>query len=629
MVRVDDSAPRLPCSKMHGATTNERPAPAAVSNRRLFAWMVGLARPARGYIGASILWLVLWSITETLTIRQAGEVVNVIQGIERSPAAVDGFWAWIGADDPITRALRHGFGVFALLIAAYGVLRYLRIVADAKTSMHVVFHIRAAVYDKLQRVGFAFHDRLSTGQLINRALADLQHVRAFLQTAILLSLEIVLGVAFSIVLIATRNVWVALASLAPLPLWILYIVRFSRRIQPVAKEVMEADDKNVSIITENIAGAQVVRAFAAERAEEAKYAANLGPFKERVLRRIRMFADFNPTVRAIALASHISLFTVGALLMLRGLMAAGDLLILGGAMALVLQRLQGVATINEQYQSAIVSARRLHEVLFAEATVEDRPDAPPLVRGPGSFTFQNVTFGFDPERPILHDVSFEVPPGAVVAIVGPTGSGKSALVSLIGRYYDPQQGRVLLDGQDLRHVSLGSLRREVGVVFQETYLFSDSIAANIAYGRPELGDEDIARAAERAQAAEFIDRLPAGYDTVLTERGGSLSGGQRQRLSIARALATDPRVLVLDDATAAIDPKTEEQLRAALRSAMKGRTTFVIAHRISTVRSADLVLVLERGRIVQSGTHAELVAHEGPYRALLESQLQPEEGPAT
>ena len=284
--------------------------------------------------------------------------------------------------------------------------------------------------------------------------------------------------------------------------------------------------------------------------------------------------------------------------------------------------MQGEATINEQNQSAIVSARRLHEVLFAEATVPESPSPEPLRLGPGEVIFDEVTFGFEPDRPILREMSFRVPAGAVVAIVGPTGSGKSALVSLIGRYYDPQHGRVLLDGQDLRRVSLSDLRRQVGVVFQETYLFSDTIAANIAYGRPGLGEHELERAAELAQAAEFIQRLPARYATVLAERGSSLSGGQRQRLAIARALATDPKVLVLDDATAAIDPETEDQLRVALRSALHGRTTFVIAHRISTVRSADLVLVLDKGRIVQQGTHSELSAREGPYKALVESQLE-------
>ena len=317
------------------AQQQPEPAPDTPSNRRLFLWMFALARPAWFHVLAAVVWLLLWAVAETLTIRQAGEVVNAIQALTPDPGAPAGFWSWLRSDSFAVEELRASCVVFGALVGAYSILRYLRIVADARMSMHVVFHLRAAVYDKLQRVGFGFHDRLSTGQLINRALSDLQHVRAFLQTAILLTLEIVLGVGLSIILIATRNPWVALASLAPLPFWVWYVLRFSRRVQPVARDVMESEDRNVSIITENIAGAQVVRAFAAERSEAAKYSANLVPFKERVLRRIRLFADFNPIVRGIAMASHISLFALGGILMLHGQMAAGDLLILGGAMGLV------------------------------------------------------------------------------------------------------------------------------------------------------------------------------------------------------------------------------------------------------------------------------------------------------
>ena len=590
--------------------------------------MLGLTRPVRGFVALSILWLVLWTGAETLTIRQAGEVINQIQALRPSERSVaSGFWAWLREDDPATRRLLASLVSFTALVALYTTFRYMRIVADAKMSMHMVFHIRAAVYDKLQRVGFGFHDALSTGQLINRALSDLQHVRAFIQTSILMSLEITLAVLFSIALIYTRSPWVALAALAPLPFWVHYVLRFSRKIQPVAKRVQEAEDRNVSLITENIAGAHVVRAFAAERTEIQKYVANCDTFKERVLTRIRMFANFNPVFRGIALASHISLFAVGGALMIRGEMAAGDLLILGGAMSLVLQRLQGVATINEQYQNAIVSARRLYEVLFATATVAQKDGARALPDGPGEVIFEGVTFGYDPEKPILNNLSFSAKGGTAIAIVGPTGAGKSSLVNLIARYYDPQHGRVLIDGVDLRDLQLSSLRTAVAFVFQETYLFSDTIAANIAYGRPGLGAAEIEAAARLAQAHEFIERLPEGYDTVLTERGASLSGGQRQRLAIARAVVTNPRVLVLDDATAAIDPATEDQIRSSMRSVMQGRTTFIIAHRISTVRRADVVLVLERGRVTQTGTHVELMREDGHYRSIVDAQLRRDDEP--
>jgi len=428
-------------------------------------------------------------------------------------------------------------------------------------------------------------------------------------------------VTFYIVLIWTVNKWMAALSLVPLPIWTYYVLQFSRKIQPVAKSVMEADDRNVSIITENIAGVHVVKAFAMERQEIEKYQANCDTFKGRVLTRIRMFADFQPVIRSIAMASHLSLFLAAGILMIHGKMKAGDLFMLGGAMGAILGRLQQVATINEQYQNAMVSSRRLYEVLMAPPTVPERPNARRLPEGPGTVAFENVSFGYDPEKPILHDVSFSIKGGSVVAIVGPTGSGKSTLVNLIARYYDVQRGRVLIDGVDVRDLTLASLRLQVAVVFQETYLFSDTVSGNIAYGRPHISEGDVEAAARLAQAHDFIEAMPRGYQAILGERGASLSGGQRQRLAIARAIVTNPRVLILDDATAAVDPETEDLIRRGMRFVMWGRTTFVIAHRISTVKQADLVVVMERGKVSQIGTHAQLMERDGHYREIAEAQL--------
>jgi ABC-type multidrug transport system fused ATPase/permease subunit len=485
----------------------------------------------------------------------------------------------------------------------------------------MVYYIREAVYDKLQRVGFGFHDAVSSGQLINRALSDLQNCRMFVETAVLVTLEIVLVVGGYIVLIFTESPWLALLSLVPLPVWTFYILRFSRKVQPAAKAVMEAEDKNVSIIAENIAGVHVVKAFATERQEVDKYNANLETFLGRVRGRIRLFADFTPVIRSVATASYLTLFLAAGIFIIKGRLSIGALLILGGGMSAILNRLQQVATINEQYQNAIVSARRLHEVLSAGSTVPEAPGAKPLPPGEGAVRFEGVTFGYDPAKPVLHDVSFDVPGGSIVAIVGPTGAGKTTLVNLVSRFYDPRRGRVLIDGVDVRDVTLASLRTQVSFVFQETYLFSDTVAGNIAYGRPGISSGDIEAAARLAQAHEFIENLPQGYQTLLGERGSSLSGGQKQRLAVARAILTNPRVLILDDATASVDPETEDLIRKAMRFVMAGRTTFVIAHRISTVKSANLVLVLEDGRITQSGTHAQLMAQGGHYRDIAAVQL--------
>jgi ABC-type multidrug transport system fused ATPase/permease subunit len=599
---------------------------ASATNRFLFFWMFHFLRPVRRIVFAACLWLALAVGVEILVAKWIEKAVNLIQRLYTAPAGhAPSFWQWFWRDpSPGAFAFRHVMLVLVGLVVATVLLRYLKEVANTKMSMHMVFFIREAVYDKLQRVGFGFHDALSSGQLINRALSDLQNVRAFVQTAVLTTLDIVLAVGGYILLLITIDWRLALLSLVPLPIWTYYILRFSKIVQPAAKAVMEADDRNVSLITEAIAGVHVIKAFATERQEIGRYETNLQEFLGRTLKRIRLFADFNPVIRTIAMASYLTLFLVAGILMVHGKILAGGFLVLGGAMSAILTRLQAVSTINEQYQNAMVSSRRLYEVLTAPPTVPEKPDARPLPAGPGAVRFEGVSFGYDPARPVLHDLSFDVPGGSIVAIVGPTGAGKSTMVSLISRFYDPQQGRILIDGADVRDVTLASLRSQVSFVFQETYLFSDTTAGNIAYGRPNITDGEIEAAARFAQAHEFIEQLPNGYQTMLGERGSSLSGGQKQRLAIARAIVTNPRVLILDDATAAIDPETENLIRRGMRVVMQGRTTFVIAHRISTVKRADVVIVIERGRITQIGTHEQLMNEPGHYREIAELQLSGE-----
>jgi len=603
---------------------------ATASNRFLFFWMFRFLRPVRGIVFLACFWLALAVTVEILIAKWIERVVNLIQQLHLSAAgSAPSFWQWFWRDPaPHAAQFRSAMLVLVGFVTATLLLRYLKEVANMKMSMHMVFFIREAVYDKLQRVGFGFHDALSSGQLINRALSDLQNVRAFIQTAVLTTLDIVLAVGGYIILLITINPWLAVLSLIPLPIWTYYILRFSKIIQPASKAVMEAEDRNVSLITEAIAGVHVIKAFATETQEMHKYGGNLQDYLQRTLKRIRLFADFNPVIRTIAMASYLTLFLLAGLLMVNGKLLAGGFLVLGGAMSAILARLQQVSTINEQYQNAMVSSRRLYEVLTAPPTVPEKPDAKPLPPGPGAVKFEHVTFGYEPARPVLHDISFEVPGGSIVAIAGPTGAGKSTLVSLISRFYDPQQGRIWIDGADVREVSLASLRSQVSFVFQETYLFSDTTAGNIAYGRPNITQGEIEAAARFAQAHEFIEQLAQGYQTMLGERGSSLSGGQKQRLAIARAILTNPRVLILDDATAAIDPETEDLIRKGMRYVMRGRTTFVIAHRISTVKQADVVLVVERGRITQMGTHEELMRQPGHYREIAEVQLFGDDSPS-
>jgi len=605
--------------------TSKRTAGAGIrqpGNRSLLRWMFGFLSPVKSRVAAACLYLALRTGAEILAVYATAQAITQIKVVQFSDTVARlGFWAWIGSESADAVGLRRIIGLLVACTLALGIFTYLREVAGAKLSMEMVFYLREAVYDKLQRVGFGFHDTISTGELINRSLSDLQNVRVFVNSAVLVTLDIVLIVGGCIALFLTRSVWVAALALVPLPIWTWYILRFSRKAQPTLAAVMEAGDRNVSIITENIDGVHVVKAFGTEKYEIRKYAENCDLFFSRVMKRIRLFADFTPVVRGIAIASHLSLFLAVGVLMIKGRLDPGDILMLGWAMGAILGRLQQVAAINDQYQNAIVSARRLHEVLSAAPTVQERHDARPLPPGPGKLEVEHVTFGYDPAKPVLRDVSFEVPAGSVVAIVGPTGAGKTTLVNLIARFYDPQEGRIRIDGVDVRDVTLESLRKEIAYVFQDTYLFSDTVEANVAYGRPHLRGGAVEAAVRLAQAHEFVEALPRGYETVLGERGASLSGGQRQRLAIARAILSNPRILILDDATAAIDPETEDLIRRGLDHVLHDRTTLVIAHRISTVQRADLVVVLENGRVTQKGTHEELMRRDGHYRDIAAVQL--------
>jgi ATP-binding cassette subfamily B protein len=590
--------------------------------------MFGFMSPVKPLVVLACLYLALACCLEILLNNQSGLTVDRIQQVH-ADTAIHSFGQWWTDGAATAVAVRHSLAKLGLLLTAFLVMRYVREVAQSKLSMQMVFYIREAVYDKVQRVGFSFHDALTSGALINRALGDLQNVRQFIQSAVLTTLEIILIVVGNIILVWTKNPWLALLSLVPLPFWTWYIVRFGKKVQPAAKAVMEADDRNVSLITEAIAGVHVIKAFATENQEITKYEGNCDTYFKRVLTRIKLFADFTPIIRMIGHGSFMLLFLAAGVLIIQGKLMAGDLLILGSAMGAVLGRLQQVNVINEQYQNAIVSGRRLHEVLAAKPTVVESPTAHPLKRGPGAVRFENVTFGYAPEKPVLKDVSFDIPGGSVVALVGPTGAGKSTLVNLIARFYDPQKGRVLIDGVDARDVTVGSIRTQVSFVFQETYLFSDTVEANIAYGRPGITGGEVEAAARLAQAHDFIEALPQGYQTILAERGSSLSGGQRQRLAIARAILSDPRILVLDDATASVDPETEDLIRRGMNVVMSDRTTFLIAHRISTVKRADIVIVLENGQVTQMGTHDELVAQDGHYRHIAAVQLYGDETEAT
>ncbi len=615
----------------------------AATGRTNFQLVMRMARfigPVRRTAVIACALVALWVCIDVNAIRLTGDIINKVQVSLQVEKQGDSGEVAVGVPDleeghklgvwemlrrPPLDAIARMVATLGLLVLLGGLVRFGREYYNAKFSMDIVYGMRAGIYDRLQRVGFAFHDEHSSGALINRAFSDLQNIRAFLQVGLILTMEIIAFVLGNILLILSRNPWIALLALVPVPFWIFYILRFSKKIQPAQRAQMQAGDDVVTIVTENVAGVHVVKAFATQGTEIAKYNALADKFYDKVMTSVRIWRNFVPIIRGIASASQLTLFAAGAVMVVQGKVPVGDLLIFGMAMGQILSRLQQINQISEQYQKAIVSARRFYEVIDAPPTVpEDATlSLPPrnAAHGGGAVEFNFVTFGYDPAKPVVHDIAFDVPAGSIVALVGPTGAGKSTLVQLLARFYDPQSGQIFIDGVDIKRVPLKALRGEIGFVFQETFLFSDTVANNIRYGKPEAAIGEVEAAARIAQAHDFIMELSHGYDTMLGERGASLSGGQRQRLAIARAIISNPRILVLDDALAAVDPETEHLISRALELVMVDRTVFIIAHRLSTVKAADLVIVLEGGWITQAGNHRELLHQPGHYRHIAEVQL--------
>lgn len=532
---------------------------------------------------------------------------------------------WFMGDDASATQLRQILLWMAATQIFLGLMIFLRSVWDTKLSMHAVYYLRSQVYDRLQRVKLTFYDRLTSGQLINRALTDLQAVRNFVNMSLLSTLDILASLVFYIGLLFYRSPWLAVAALIPLPFWSLAIRRFSQKAQPLLQAQQDTSDKVMNCLTENILGVHVVRAFATEEQEIQKYDTLSDKLLSLLNKSVGLNARLTPTLQLIGTFAHIGLFVFSAWLIQRKLIHVGDLMLLGATMAVLLTKLQQINQVVDAFQKATVSAKRLFEILDLETSVQEKAKQSSIQIPEGTIEFKNVNFSYGTNQ-VLKNISAKIKGGSVTALVGPTGSGKSTLAGLIARFYDPESGSISIDQQDLANVNIRELRHHIGYVFQDTFLFSQSVKDNIRYGRKDVSDEMVKKAAEIAHADQFIQSLPNGYDTLLGERGVMLSGGQRQRLALARALVYDPKILILDDATAALDPMTERLVFDRLDPIFKGRTVLMIAHRLSSVEAANHVLVMQAGQIIQSGTHDELCAADGHYRNIMRMQLITEEG---
>jgi len=515
-------------------------------------------------------------------------------------------------------------GYLVGLALARGLFTFLQGYLAERASQGVAYDLRDALFERIERLSFSYYDRVQTGQLVTRLTSDVEQIRSFAGSGVAQLANAVVMLLGATVLLLYLDWQLALVALAIVPVIAGLLVRFVGRIRPLFREVQQTLGRLNTVLQEDLLGVRVIRAFAREDYETARYTAVNDDLLDKNLTTVRVFANNFPFVFLFANLGTLAIIWFGGWQVIGGKLSVGDLVAFNTLLGFMLFPILTIGFLSASISRAGASAQRVFDVLDAPLDVKDASDASILLPISCRVDFDDVSFRYPgSERDILAGLSFTARPGQTVAVLGTTGSGKSTLINLIPRFYDVTRGAVRLDGNDVRDVTLSSLRSQIGIVLQETRLFSGSVRDNVAFGRPQATDEEVVAAAEAAQAHEFIMGLSDGYDTVIGERGIGLSGGQRQRIAIARALLIDPRLLILDDSTSAVDAETEAAIQETLDRLMreKHRTVFVIAQRVSTVRDADLILVLDDGSIAASGTHGELLQDSELYNEILGSQL--------
>lgn len=485
-----------------------------------------------------------------------------------------------------------------------------------RISYRVETDLRTELYNRVNRLSFDYHDRTATGQLMSRGSADLHEVQGFLVN-IPINMAYLLMAIGAFVMLMRTDVTLAFVAMAVYPVVTVLSVRFFQKLAPGTEHVQQGLASLASVVEENIAGVRLVRAFGREKHEIGKLSKVADEIHEASMGVARLRTWYTPLFQWLPGIGQLAVLAYGGWLAIDGKMSPGDLVRSLQYLTMLVWPVQSLGDMVASGQRALISSARVWNVLKEEPTVRERPHAKTLAAGRGRITFEDVTFGYQPAQPVLDGFTLDVPEGRSIALVGSTGSGKSTVARLLPRFYDTNRGRILIDGHDIRDVRLRDLRRDIGIVFEDTFLFSDSIRNNIAYGRLDADDAAIERAARLAHAADFIEELPEGYETIVGEQGFSLSGGQRQRIAIARAILTEPRILILDDATSSVDARMEEEIRTALKEVMAGRTTVIISHRLSTISLADQVVLVDGGKVADTGTHLQLVKSCRRYNEVL------------
>ena len=520
--------------------------------------------------------------------------------------------------------------ILAVLALLRGVFRFSAAMAQGYLIQSILTDLRQKIYDKLQRLSFRFFDANETGTLINRGTSDASAIPVFIDFAIVQVVILLISLVVNLTYMINIQPGLTLVCLITTPLLGVASVIYSRMVRPAYEENRKLFDRVILRLSENVQGQHVVKGFALEQHEIGRFAQANDDLRRQQRWLFKRTSAYSATVNFLTQLNLVLVLLAGGYIVIRDSgnpagMTVGELVVFAGLLQQISTQVAGISNIANTLQVSLTAAQRVHEVLTMPLDVKNRANPIRLTRPAGHIRFENVTFGYKDDEHILHDVNLDAEPGRCIAILGSTGSGKSTLLSLIPRFYDPAAGRITLDGHDLRDIDLNDLRKSIGLVFQESFLFSNTVAFNIAFGNPSATPDQIEQAARIAAAHSFIMDLPRGYDTVIGEYGSTLSGGQRQRLAIARAVLPNPSILILDDATAAIDPETEHEIHQAMDSAMAGRTTFMVAHRLSTLRRADQIIVLDHGRIVQSGTHDQLLHKLGHYSKIARLQLVDEE----
>ena len=524
--------------------------------------------------------------------------------------------------DGAESALLWAGGLIVVFAVIRGAFSFSQNYMSETLSQSAAFDFRNELYARIQRLSFSYHDQTQTGQLMIRATDDVEKVRLFIGQGLLMAAQALVMLTATLIILTFTNPRLMLVILPVLPVALVMFMVFGAIAQPLFTRVQVKLSALNTILQENLAGIKVVKAFVREPEQQARFERSADELMGQQITVARLFSFLFPLVFLIANLGQAAVYYFGGQQIIQGTLTFGEWQKFSLYLVYVFFPLGMLGMIITQMSQAAASAQRIFEILDTQSEVRDRPDARPLAKVEGRVAFENVTFRyFGGAEPVLADVDFDVQPGQTVALLGATGSGKSTIINLIPRFYDPSAGRVLVDGQDVREVQLDSLRSQIGIVLQDTTLFSGTIRDNIAFGRPDASLEEVVEAARAAAAHDFIQSFPEGYDTRVGERGTTVSGGQKQRIAIARALLMDPRILILDDSTSSVDVVTEAAIQKALQQLMKGRTSFVIAQRISTVRTADLVLVLDRGRIAARGTHDQLLDESPIYAEIYSSQL--------